>query len=172
MRIYQRTLICVVSNCISLIPVIFFVLIYSELKFGPDESLNIIGIKINDWTKYIGIVVVNSILKVIDVFINDIGSPNLAFSIFNPSQTIVYGFTKNQLQILANLMWFSNSFSSIFRTMIMVSRIDISIICMLFQELASVFTIRYLLNNKNAFIPYFDSKEDEENGLNFKVELK
>jgi ADP-heptose:LPS heptosyltransferase len=91
---------------------------------------------------------------------NDIGSPNLGFSVYNPTNTIVYGFTKNQLQILTNLMWTSNSLGIIFKTMILISRLDISLLVVISGEITSIFVIRYLLNNKKDFIPDFDSKEE------------
>lgn len=64
------------------------------------------------------------------------------------------------LQVLANLMWLTNNLMSIFRLMVTVSRFDIALLATLSSELTSVITIRYLLNNKNAFYPEFETEEE------------
>jgi len=159
MRIATRTKVCLLVNFLGLIGIIAFILATSDLdilfRFGPSSDLLIMSIKIDTWGKYIGLVVVICIIKVLEVGVNDIGSPNLGFSIYDPTETVVYGFERSELQILANCMWLVNSLGYIFKTMIIVSRTDVALISVISGEIASAATIYYLLGKKTMFYPEF-----------------
>jgi len=162
MKIAERTTICVIANVISLIPVFMFVGLMTEWEFGPSESLNIMNIPINTWWKYTVLVSLSSISRILEVIINDIGSPSLGFTIYDPTRTKVYGFGKIQLEILANTMYMFNSLGSIFRTIIMVSRLDIALISAFFGELGSFTVVHYLISKKIKFYPEFENEEEME----------
>jgi hypothetical protein len=162
MKVLTRTALCVLLNGASLIPVTIFVLLYSDFKFGPDDQFTILSVKIDTWAKYWGIVVISALLKITEVVLNDIGSPDLGFRVYNPTEVVIYGFTKNQLNVLANAQWFFNNQGAIFRTMLLVSRIDISFMSSLASDIAGVLTVRYLLNKKKAFYPEFETKYDHD----------
>lgn len=167
MRILYRTLLCAVINTCSLLGFLLFIVIFSEesgknfWKFGPSKDLIILNVSVDTWQKYMCILIVSSASKVLDVIVNDIGSPNLGFSIYNPITTIVYGFTKNQLQLLANWMWLINGLKNIADTLIIISRFDVAIISVLCSQVTSVFVIRYLLSKKKLFISDKDSPDSE-----------
>ncbi len=172
MKVLTRTFLCVCLNGLSLVPVVIFVLLYSELKFGPDEHFAILSVKIDTWEKYWGIVLISAFLKITEVVLNDIGSPDLGFRVYNPTEVVVYGFTKNQLNILANAQWFFNNQGAIFRTTLLVSRIDIALLSSHASDIAGVLTVRYLLNQKKAFHPEFETKDDYDlaNEMNIQEE--
>jgi hypothetical protein len=164
MRIAARTKICLLINFIGLVGIIIFVYTAADLtelfRFGPSNDLTIMSVQINTWGKYIGLVVIICIVKILEVGVNDIGGPNLGFSIYDPTETVVYGFGRMELQLLANGMWMVNSLGYVFKTMIIVSRIDVALISVVTGELASAATIYYLLNKKTQFIADFDTKTD------------
>lgn len=164
MRIATRTKLCLLFNFIGLLGIICFVLGTADLsdlfKFGPSDDLTIMSIKINTWYKYIALLVVICVIKILEVIVNDIGSPNLGFSIYDPTETIVYGFNRMELQLLANGMWLVNSLSFVFKTMIIVSRTDVALVSVVSGEFASAFVIYYLLSNKKQFISDFDTKDE------------
>ena len=160
MNIYQRTRLCVILNCLSVVPILLFAVVKAEWRFGPSEDLVILSIHINTWSLYITLLVLSVLLKVLEVILSDIGAPNLGFSIYDPTKTTVYGFTKCQLETLANLMWASQSLGNVFKIMILVSRLDVALISLVFSEIASCFVIKYLLSKKKEFIPQFDTESD------------
>ena len=106
--------------------------------------------------------VLSSLLKILEVGLNDIGSPNLGFTIYDPTKTKVFGFTRWQLEIETNAMWLSNNVGTIFKTMILVSRLDIALISTFCGEIAGMFVMHYLLNQKKEFIPQYDTKDEWE----------
>ena len=95
----------------------------SILQFGPSPDLVVLQVCIDTWEKYTYLILANCLSRSLDVLVNDIGSPNLGFSIYDPTKTRVFGFEKWELQVLANLMWLTNGLMSIFRLMVTVAAI-------------------------------------------------
>jgi hypothetical protein len=85
----------------------------------------------------------------------------LSFSIYNPDKKIITEFTKNELQLLANLMWLMNNLTNGLFIMITISQIDIAILRILYSELTTIITIRILLNEK-SFVSENDNTSKEE----------
>lgn len=177
MRILARTTICVIVNTISLIGFLCFIFIFGEnvWQFGPSNELTVLHIKINTWEKYIIIIVISCVSKVLDVVVNDIASPNLAFTIYDSTKKVVYGFKKWHLHVLANWMWLINDTKKIVDTLILISRFDIAIITVVVSEIASIMVVSYLLSLKEKFIPDMDyppekrafhNEEEEEELIN------
>jgi len=164
MRIRNRTILCVTVNILGLVTLLTFIFEeaprHSILQFGPSPELVVLQVRIDTWRKYTYLILANCLSRSLDVLVNDIGSPNLGFSIYDPTKTRVFGFDRCELQILANLMWLTNGLMNIFRLMVTVSRFDIALLATLSSEITSVATIRFLLNKKTAFYPQFETEED------------
>ncbi len=179
MRIAARTKLCVLLNFVGLIGIIIFVMFASNttelFRFGPSSNLTIMSITVDTWGKYIGLCSVTIIIKILEVGVNDIGSPNLGFSIFDPTETVVYGFRRMELQLLANCMFIVNSLGYVFKTMLIVSRVDVALISVISGEIASAVTIYYLLGKKTKFYPEYDTKDEKDKSdaelCDIKVEL-
>ena len=97
--------------------------------------------------------------------IEEIGMPVLSFSIYNPDKKVITEFTKNELQIFGNAMYMVSSIRMVFEIMITITQIDIALISVIFTELASMFTIRMLLNEKEF------TKDQEQRLLNVTSEI-
>lgn len=164
MKIKKKTALCVFFNILGLVALLVFVFgeapSQSILQFGPSPDLTVLQVRIDTWRKYTYLILANCLSRSLDVLVNDIGSPNLGFSIYDPTKTRVFGFEKWELQVLAQLMWLTNQLINIFRLMVTVSRFDIALLATLSSEVTSVITIRYLLNNKSAFYPEFETEEE------------
>ena len=94
MRVQKRTLLCVVINCVSIIPIFIFVGIYAKWEFGPTKDLHVISIAIDTWYRYLMLLIMSSLLKVLTVVLNDIGSFNLGFTIYDSTKSKVFVFTR------------------------------------------------------------------------------
>ena len=87
----QRLKICIIGQFLLLISVIIPTVILANkqstyYRFGPNDDLIIISIKINTWLRY-GILLVYVLLfRICKVFINELGMPILTFNIYNPNQ--------------------------------------------------------------------------------------
>ena len=112
---------------------------------------------------YVGFILVVSIIKIVEVVVNEFGLPLLGFNIYNPDKKIITEFTKNELQFYANAMYLITSIRQVLLVVITVTQIDIALIVCAISELASLYTIRILLNEKE-FIKK-KKKPDEESLL-------
>ena len=108
----------------------------------------ILSIKINTPQKYICLQFFLLFVEFSRVFTNEIASPILGFNIYNPDKKIITEFTKNELQLLANMMWLINSLTNSLFVMITISQIDIAILRTVYSEMTTIITIRMLLNEK------------------------
>ena len=175
MRLHDKTLLCVAVNLLGLLALVLFVVGSADLgdllRWGPADDLVVLKIRVTTWSKYIGLVSAICLLKSLEVLVNDIGSPTLGFSIYDPNRTIVYGFTKDALGYLANTMWFINSFGNLLKTYVMIARFDVGLISMLASEMTQVVTVRYLLSQK-TFIPEFDSEEERTAAAHVTIDVR
>jgi hypothetical protein len=117
-------------------------------KFGPSKDLIVISVEIDTWKKWILLNIFIWLVKGCDVMVNEIGSPILGFRVYNPDKKIIDDFTKNQLNFLANSMWFVNGFRTVLMAVITITQVDIAFSGMIVSEIVSIFTVRHLLNCK------------------------
>ena len=144
---------CVILNFILFFIILFVILICKDnnnyyMTYGPNDNLYILSIKINTQQKYIFLQFFLLFVEFSRVFTNEIASPILGFNIYNPDKKIITEFTKNELQLLANMMWLINSLTNSLFVMITISQIDIAILRTIYSEFTTIITIRMLLNEK------------------------
>ena len=133
------------------------------LRVGYSDELFIMSVKIDTLTKYLMLQVFLAFVEIIRVIVNEIASPILGFNIYNPDKKTITEFTKNELQIMANLMWLINSLSSALFIMVSISQIDIAMLRVVYSEVTSIFTIRMLLNEKRFTL---DGDKADESDIN------
>jgi len=145
---------CVFMNFLLFFFIVISVVIFNNnnnnnyFKYGPNDDLDILGIKINTTDKYIYLQLFLCFVEMSRAWTNEIASPILGFNIYNPDKKIITEFTKNELQLLANIMWLINSLTNALFILITISQIDIAILRILYSEITTIFTIRLLLNDK------------------------
>jgi hypothetical protein len=149
----RKVWLCLIGNVIAMITTLIIVCIFRDdnstyFRFGPSEDLIVISVLINTWGKWIGLQLFIGVLKSCDVLVNELGSPILGFRIYNPDKKIINDFTKNELNFLANAMWFTNSFRSVLMVVVNITQFDIALSGMIMSEIMSIFTVRHLLNAK------------------------
>lgn len=157
----MRTRVCLLFNIITLIGLAIIIFVFGNgkyLNFGPSDDLSVIGIKIDDWTRW-GIVCSCIVfISISDTFINELGMPFVTFRIYDPKVKVITDVGPIELQILANGMYGCSSIKNVFYTLCYVSQIDFALIRMITAELTSIITIRSLIKEKK-----FKKKTDEDN---------
>ena len=162
----QRLKLCIIGQFILLISVVIPIVLLANkqstyYKFGPNEDLIIISIKINTWLRYGILLIYVFIFRVCKVFITELGMPILSFNIYDPNRKKVKGFTRNELQIQANIMYMLNAIRYALTLQLAIIQIDIALISAIFSELASIPTIYILLKDKE-FIKNTKEELEEE----------
>lgn len=158
----QRLKVCIVGQFLLLISVLIPTVLLanknsSYYRFGPNDELMIISIKINTTPKYVILLLYIFIFRVCKAFVQELGMPVLSFNIYNPNQKVITGFTRRELQIQANIMYTLNAIRWALEIQLAIVQIDIAIISAVFQEIASIPTIHLLLKEKT-----FKTEEDDE----------
>jgi hypothetical protein len=158
----QRLKVCIVGQFLLLISVLIPTVLLanknsSYYRFGPNEELMIISVKINTSLKYGILLLYIFIFRVCKAFVQELGMPVLSFNIYNPNQKVITGFTRKELQIQANIMYTLNAIRWALEIQLAIVQIDIAIISAAFQEIASIPTIYLLLKEKT-----FKSEEHDE----------
>jgi len=153
MNVNKKLKICVITNLSLLLLSITLISIFDNdsspyWNFGPNEKLIVISIKIDNWKSYIILLFFISILKCTKCIIQEIANPIISFNIYNPDKKVITEFTKFELQFYGNSMYLIDSIRNVFMIMITISQIDIALWGVLISEITSIFTIRYLLNEK------------------------
>lgn len=151
---------CLSLNIVSLFFMILLICFFKDnnskyFRIGPSDSLSVISVNIDTWFKWINIVVILCIFGIADVIIRELGLPVLSFNVYNPDKKIISEFTKNELNFLSNAMFIVSSTREVFITVISITQLDLALVTVIIKELASIITIRLLLNEKK-FIPNSD----------------
>jgi len=163
---------CIFINFALLFLIIVVISILKEpndkyFRIGPNEELSIMSVKINTNTKYLLFQIFIAFTEVTRVIINEIASPILGFNIYNPDKKVITEFDKDELQIMANSMWFINNLISALYIMVTISQVDIAILKVIYSEITCIYTIRMLLNEKQ-FVKksdFYDEIYDETESI-------
>ena len=135
---------------------------------GPNSDLRILDVDVNTWGRYACLQILLLVNKAVSVYVDDIGNCILGFTIYNPSENTIVGFTPFEIQLYANVMFLVSGLRDILKTLVRVAQVDIAVSEVFYSELCSVVTIRYILTKKK-FVPFLDEEvpnvADEENGL-------
>ena len=165
----QRLKICIIGQVLLLISVIIPTVLLANkestyYRFGPSKDLIIISVKINTWTRYGILMVYILIFRICKVFINELGMPILTFNIYNPNQKKIEGFTRMELQVLANVMFTLNAIRYALTLQLAILQMVIAVISGVFDELAAIPTIYILLKDKE-FVCEKQELTEEEVGI-------
>ena len=165
----QKLRYCIVANLCLLIMITIPIILLDDgtssyFKWGWSDDLVLISIPINTKARYIGVCIYIMLIKTSGVLIGEIANPIIGFNIYNPDKMVITEFTKNELQLYGNCLWFIDGFKSLMLIMVSITQIDLALIGMLSSEIMSIFTIRMLLNEKK-FKKDIEDIEDIENGV-------
>ena len=152
MRNINKLKWCLLGNLLVLILVISLAIVFKDnsdyWNVGPNDKLIIISVQINTMNKYWILLFLVAVINVSKVLIEEIAMPILGFNIYNPDKKIIHEFTKNELQFYGNTMFMISSIRYVFMLMLNISQIDIALFNVIIQEVASFYTVRMLLNEK------------------------
>lgn len=182
MKVADKLKYCVLINMMLFIFVLIAIFVGGAketyyYKFGPNEDLYVLSIKIDTVRKYLCLQLFLMILEFGKVFTNEIASPILGFNIYNPDKKVITEFTKFELQLYANSMWLINSLTNCLFVLITISQFDIAILRVFYSECTSILTIRLLLNEKtftmdgnNSYISLEEGDNDYDNKYDLPLE--
>ena len=168
---------CVAIHCVVFVVIVVVINVCKDgqsnyLNYGPNEQLHVLSVKIDSMTKYVYLQLFLICIECARVFASEIGCPIIGFNVYNPDKKVITEFSKNELQFLANVMWFASNMTTGLFVMITISQIDVALLRILYSEAMSMITIRILLNEKQFTVCKLnDGKDDKDNDENVKLHV-
>lgn len=134
------------------------------MRYGPNESLNILGITIDTWPKYVLLQLCIFAFQIADTIIQEFASPVLGFNIYNPDKKEITDFTRFELQFFAQSFWLINNIKSAIMLIISITQMDLAMSKVVYSEIAGIYTIATLIAQK-TFVNHNNSECDVEKPL-------
>lgn len=152
MKQLNKIRICLGLNVFLLCFISFFITYFAGnskyFRVGPHEDFIFISVCIDNYYKYTLLLFLISMNDIIKVLVGEIGEPILVFNVYNPDKKIITEFSKNQLLLYANSMFFVSNTRRIFEILINVTQIDIAIFSIIVEQLISMCTVCFLVSEK------------------------
>lgn len=123
------------------------------LRFGWNDQLIIISIAINTFTRYIILLVIVAVCKIVETLSLEFADPLLEYRVYNPDITTITEFTRCELQILSNLNYTAKALRYVFMVILSVSQIDIALFSVFVNEITACISVHKLLNAKKFINP-------------------
>ena len=118
MRQLVKVRVCLVLNVLLLSIVLGAVLGFATdspyFRFGPSNDFVLISVAIDTMERYVALLGLISCMNCIKVLVAELGEPVLVFNVYNPDKTRITEFTRTQLLVYANAMFFVSNTRRIF----------------------------------------------------------
>ena len=153
MHVHTKLKCCVITNIILVGCILLFICVSPKvhdtyMRWGPQADLKLLGVAIDTWERYWTFQVCLAHLQFADVIVQALAGPIMAFNIYNPDKKVITEFTKNELQLYAQTFWFLSNIKGALMMLVSITQLDIALSKCVYNELAGVVTIRYILNEK------------------------
>lgn len=164
----KKLFYCTLANSVTLVAVIVVLAVFAAdspyWRVGWNDTLVVISVRVDTAVKYAVVLVFIGLINIIKVLVEEIGGPLLGFTIYNPDKHHITAFTKNELQIYANLMSFITNLREALMILVAITQVDLAVASVVICELTTVATVRMLLNAK-TFGVAGEGDEEELLGL-------
>ncbi len=167
MKNISKVRICLIFNIFLLTFITTIITIFASdskyFRFGPNDDFVLISVVINNSTRYSFLLFLIACNNCIKVLIGELGEPVLVFNVYNPDKKVITEFTKCQLLVYANSMFFVSNTRQIFEVMITVTQIDIAIFSIIVEQIVSTFTVYLLVNEKKFELEEYSLENIQDN---------
>lgn len=152
-NVRNRIFVAFYGNIVVAFMVICIVLTFNDgsspyLRFGWNDNLSVLGVKINTGAKYFCLSLVLGVFEVLDVFINDTIYPYINNNVRDNNVREIKEFTKYETRLITNGSFFISDIKYSLYIMISISQIDIALIKVLIGGLACILTTNMQLSGK------------------------
>ena len=120
----------------------------SYLNYGWSRSFHFVSISIDTPVKYFSLCSFIVGFNVCEVFLNEFANPLIVFSTYNPYKKTIQDFTRLELELYSNIIFFIQVFKQLLKIAVTVSQFDIAIISLVSSQGAAMLVINILLNDK------------------------
>ena len=164
-RLFTRTLIGIALNSFVIIVISVSISVIKNkffVTFGPRDDLLFMTAVINTWRKYVTLLCVTSFTNAIHIIVGDYSFPIILFTVYNHESTVVYGFSRAQLQTCSTLLSLTASITHVFSINTMISGMDVALVATCAGEIAAFTISFYLIKKKTKFVKKYDNEKEME----------
>jgi len=143
--------ICIIINSSLLIFIMAIITKYADnniLQYGYSKDLVVFGITIDTIDKYAILHLMIFLVEFCYALVYEYANPILYFNIFNEDKKQITDFTKFELQLYAQALWFLTSIKNGLMLLVAIQQIDITLAKIIYNEIAVGIVIRKVLNKK------------------------
>lgn len=149
--------LCIFVNLLFICILFFSFFIFNNnisnhyFNIGWSKHFVFVSVTIDSPIKYFGLCTFITILNISEVFLNDIAGPIIAFSTYNPYKNTIHDFSRFELELYSNIIYFIQTIKLYFKVLTTLSQIDIAAISFFSSQFAAFLTIRFLLDYKTFY---------------------
>ncbi len=144
--------ICLATNAAIVVVFAMLSIQYGESndywQYGYNENLTLLSLKINTVEKYVCLLFLITVINVSKVLVDNVATPILNFSIYNPDKKIIVDLSKHELIMFGNTIYLVTNLRRLVLTLISVSQLDLAMWSILSSQIISAYVINRLLNEK------------------------
>jgi hypothetical protein len=107
-----------------------------------------VSIEIDTPFRYLSLCSFIIVFNISEIFLNDIAMPLIQFSTYNPYKQVINDFTRFELEIYSNVIFFIQTTKKFVQIYVTFSQIDIALISLLSSQTGVALAIHYLLDKK------------------------
>lgn len=151
LTVNRKIQIAITSNLVLLLGTISVICTFADkdiLRVGYSKELIVLGITIDTLDKYLLLHLIIFLVEFFHSIIFEYANPIMYFQVFDAKNKYITDFTKLELQLYAQTLWFVTSLKTGFMMLVSITQIDITICKIIYSEIAVVIVIRNLLNDK------------------------
>ena len=148
--------VSITMNFIIMMIVIFCFYFFNEtnendsyFNIGWSKNFMFFSVVINTPSKYFILCSFIILMNVTEILMDNIAVPIIQFSTYNPYKSTIVDFTRSELEVYSNLLFFIQIIRRFLLVFVTLSQIDIAIISWASSQTSAFFAIKYLLDNKH-----------------------
>lgn len=121
----------------------------SYFNIGWSNKFIFISIIIDTPYKYFTLCSFIVLMNVTEILMDNIAVPIIQFSTYNPYKSTIVDFTRTELEVYSNLLFFIQVTRRFLLVFVTLSQLDIALISWISSQTSAFFAIKYLLDNKH-----------------------
>lgn len=120
----------------------------SYFRCGWSKDFTFVSVTIDTAVKYYSLIGLIITLNTFEVFLNDVAYPLITFSTYNPYKNDITDFTRFELELYSNCIYFIQASKRILSIATAVSQVDVALIGLASCQLSAYLAIKWLLEQK------------------------
>ena len=142
---------CLATNGVVLLVVVLIVSISGAesdyWRFGPGDDLVIISVQVDTWGRWVGLILLISLVEATRVVVDEVGSPLLRATLHDPTNQVIE-LGRAEFELFANLNFLMGSIRTLLLMLVTISQIDIAVWGIISAQIATFIVLRTLLRGK------------------------